>query len=269
MSKPVAIVSGGTFGLGREIALHLAATGYDVVAFGLRSISGLDGHDTLTETEAELAGRGLKARVLEADVSDEASVNAVIEQAALTYGRVDCLVANAAIGPLGTVLDTAPDLWDRIMAVNLKGTYLCSRAVIPKIKAGKRGGSIIIIGSGAGWGKPNMAAYAASKGGLAALAQSMAYDHFHDGIRVNTVIPGGGGIVGGISLARVDGEHAKLGAGAPGTAAGRPTNGADMAAAVAFLLSKDAEAISGTVLDVGCFFHQGGPVPRRPAPVEE
>lgn len=269
MSKPVAIVSGGTFGLGREIALHLAATGYEVVTFGLRTIGGLDGHDTLAETRSELDTRGLSAQVLEADVSDEAAVNKVFALATERFGRVDCLVANAAMGPLGTVLDTAPELWDRIMAVNLRGTYLCARAAIPVIKQGGRGGSIVIIGSGAGWGKPNMAAYAASKGGLAALAQSMAYDHFHDRIRVNTVIPGGGGIVGGISLARVGGDANKLGAGAPGTVAGRATNGRDMALAVGFLLSTEAEAISGTVLDVGCFFHQGGPIPHRPASSEE
>jgi len=269
MSKPVAIVSGGTFGLGREIAIHLAGAGYDVVTFGLRVISGLEGHDTLDETEAELNSRGLSAEVAEVDVTDERAVTALIGDVAKRYGRVDCLVANAAIGPLGTVLDTEPELWDRIMAVNLKGTYLCARAAIPAMKRGGRGGSIVIVGSGAGWGKPNMAAYAASKGGLVALAQSMAYDHFHDGIRVNTVIPGGGGIVGGISLARVKGQEERLGAGSPGTAAGRPTSGQDMAGAVGFLLSKDAEAISGTVLDVGCFFHQGGPIPRRPVSSEE
>ena len=80
------------------------------------------------------------------------------------------------------------------MAVNLKGPYLTSRAVLPHmLEAG--GGAIVNIGSGAGWGKPNMAAYAASKGGVHTLSAAMAYDFLHAGIRVNTVIPGGGGIV--------------------------------------------------------------------------
>jgi NAD(P)-dependent dehydrogenase (short-subunit alcohol dehydrogenase family) len=160
------------------------------------------------------------------------------------------------------VLDTPEDLWDRVMAVNLKGGYLCARAVLPHLIA-RGGGSIVIVGSGAGWGKPNMAAYAASKGGLLALAAALAYDHFHDHVRVNTVIPGGGGIVSGMSLGRVGGDPDKLGRGAPGTAAGRPATGEDLAASVAFLLSPEAHAISGAVIDVGCFFHQGGPIPPK------
>ncbi|MBE7204661.1 MAG: SDR family oxidoreductase, partial [Parafilimonas terrae] len=143
--------------------------------------------------------------------------------------------------------------------------YLCARAVLPHmIRAG--GGAIVNVGSGAGWGKPNMAAYSASKGGMVALSAAMAYDFLHDRVRVNTVIPGGGGIVSGMSLGRVGGDVSRFGKGAPGSAAGRPVNGDDMANVVAFLISPEAETISGTVIDVGCFFHQGGPVPAKPAP---
>jgi NAD(P)-dependent dehydrogenase (short-subunit alcohol dehydrogenase family) len=179
------------------------------------------------------------------------------------HGRVDALVNNAAIGPLGTVLDTPEDAFERIIAVNLKGPYLCARAVLPHMIA-QGGGSIINVGSGAGWGKPNMAVYAASKGGLHALSTALAYDHFHQHIRVNTIIPGGGGIVSGMSLGRVGGDPQKLARTAPGTVAGRPASGEDLVGTVAFLLSKDAEAISGTVIDIGCFSHQGGPVPPKP-----
>jgi NAD(P)-dependent dehydrogenase (short-subunit alcohol dehydrogenase family) len=107
-----------------------------------------------------------------------------------------------------------------------------------------------------------MAAYAASKGGLFALSAAMAYDHLHERIRVNTVVPGGGGIVSGMSLARVGGDRSKLSR--PATAAGRAVTGEDVAGAVAYLLSDEAQAISGTVIDVGCFDHQGGPVPAAP-----
>src|SRR5262249_16235197 len=152
---------------------------------------------------------------LEADVSSSRDVARVVDVAMAKFGRIDALVSNAAIGPLGTVLDTDEDLWDRIVDVNLKGAFLCAKAVLPHmIRQGA--GRIVIVGSGAGWGKPNMAAYAASKGGLFALAASMAYDHFHDGIRVNTVIPGGGGIVSGMSLGRVQGNRERLGRNAPG-----------------------------------------------------
>jgi NAD(P)-dependent dehydrogenase (short-subunit alcohol dehydrogenase family) len=267
MSSPrVVIVTGGTFGIGRAITLRLAALGHAVVAFGLEQ-------PQLSSTAAaaipglasELGEHGLQADLLEADVSNASDVARVVETTLARHGRIDALVNNAAIGPLGTVLDTDEATFERIMAVNLKGPYLCSRAVLPHmIRMG--GGAIVNVGSGAGWGKANMAAYSASKGGIFALSAAMAYDFLHHRIRVNTVVPGGGGIVTGMSLGRVGGDPARLGQGAPGTAAGRPATGEDVANAIAFLISPEAEAISGTVIDVGCFAQQGGPVPAKPAP---
>lgn len=265
MSRPVAIVSGGTFGLGRAITLRLVRDGFDVVTFGLeaRQVSST-AENGIASLGAALAAEGLSATLLDADTADEASVGHVVHTALERHGRIDALVANAAIGPLGTVLDTDPALWDRIMAVNLRGPYLLARAVIPEMKV-RGGGAVVLVGSGSGWGKPNMAAYAASKGGVLALAQAMAYDHFHDHIRVNTVIPGGGGIVSGMSIGRVGDDPANLAKDVPGTVAGRVATGSDLADAISFLLSDKSQTISGTVVDVGCFFHQGGPVPRRPA----
>jgi NAD(P)-dependent dehydrogenase (short-subunit alcohol dehydrogenase family) len=261
----VVIVTGGTFGIGRAITLTLARRGHAVTAFGLetRQISSL-AENAIPALRDEVAREGLAVDLLEADVSDARDVARVVDFALKTHGRIDALVSNAAIGPLGTILDTDENVWDRILAVNLKGAFLCSKAVLPHM-IGQGGGRIVIVGSGAGWGKPNMAAYASSKGGLFALAASMAYDHFHDRIRVNTVIPGGGGIVSGMSLGRVHGDLDRLGQGAPGTAAGRVATGEDLAKAVAFLLSDDAETISGSVIDVGCFAHQGGPIPAKAA----
>lgn len=264
VASKIVIVTGGTFGIGRQITLGLAARGHKVVAFGL------EGRQVSSTAEAaipglrdELAHRGLQAHLLEADVSQSSDVQRVVSFALEHYGRIDGLVNNAAIGPLGTVLDTDEALFDRIVSVNLKGPYLTSRAVLPHML--RRGsGSIVNIGSGAGWGKPNMAVYSATKGALVALGAATAYDFIHRGIKVNTVIPGGGGIVSGMSLGRVDGDTGKFGIGAPGTAAGRPATGDDIANVVAFLLSPDAETISGAVIDVGCFAHQGGPVPPKP-----
>jgi NAD(P)-dependent dehydrogenase (short-subunit alcohol dehydrogenase family) len=253
------IVSGGTFGIGRAITTTLAQRGWRVVAFGLesRQISSV-AEKAIPSLRAELSK--YEVELLEADVSKEAEVQKVFDAALKKYGALHALVHNAAIGPLGTVLDTSEDVWDRIMAVNLKGAYLCAKAVIPHlIQAG--GGSIVNIGSGAGWGKPNMAAYAASKGGIFALSAAMAYDHMHQRIRVNTVVPGGGGIVSGMSVGRVGGDPARLAGGV--TAAGRAATGEDVANAVAFLLSEEAATISGTVLDVGCLAGQGGPLKSR------
>lgn len=264
---PVTIVTGGTFGLGQAITLSLARRGHRVLAFGLESAqvsSTAAGFDGL---RAALAAAGLQERVavMAADVADEADTGRVVDEALRRYGRVDGLVNNAAIGPLGTVLSTEPAMVDRILAVNVKGIYLMSRAVIPHMRA-QGGGAIVNIGSGAGYGKPDMAIYAASKGAVLALSSAMAYDHFHDRIRVNVAIPGGGGIVSGMSVGRVGGDEALFRRRqVAGTAAGRPASGEDLANAVAFLLSGEAEAISGTVIDVGCFANQGGPVPARPS----
>jgi NAD(P)-dependent dehydrogenase (short-subunit alcohol dehydrogenase family) len=261
----VVIVTGGTFGIGRAVTLSLAARGHSVVAFGLEAAQvSSTAANAIPDLQAELEQRGLQATLMEADVSNAGDVARVVDRTLEKHGRIDALVNNAAIGPLGTVLDTDEALFDRIMAVNLKGPYLCSRAVLPHmIKAG--GGAIVNVGSGAGWGKPNMAAYSASKGGLVALGAATAYDFLHHRIRVNTVVPGGGGIVTGMSLGRVRGDRSRFGQGAPGTAAGRAVNGEDIASVIAFLISPEAETISGTIIDVGCFANQGGPVPAKPA----
>ncbi|HLZ02287.1 MAG TPA: SDR family oxidoreductase [Bradyrhizobium sp.] len=265
MSTPskVVLVSGGTFGIGRAITLRLARRGHQVAAFGLEAaqVSSI-ARDAIPSLREELECDGLSAELMEADVSRAADVAKVAERALSRFGRIDAVVNNAAIGPLGTVLDTDEALFDRIIAVNLKGPYLMSRAALPHMIA-QGGGSIVNIGSGAGWGKPNMAVYSASKGGVVALSAAMAYDFFHQSIRVNTVIPGGGGIVSGMSLGRVGGDAAHFGKGAPGTAAGRVATGDDIANVVAFLLTPEAETLSGTVIDVGCFAGQGGPIPAR------
>ena len=262
MTGSVVIVTGGTYGLGREITIGLARRGHRVVAFGLeaRQVSSLAG-DAIPGLRHDLAALGLEADLLEADVSNAADVARVVAFAHDKHGRIDALVNNAAIGPLGTVLDTTEEMFERVLAVNLKGPFLCARGVLPLMIA-QGGGAIVNVGSGAGWGKPNMAAYSASKGGLHALTTALAYDFFRSRVRVNTVIPGGGGIVSGMSVGRVGGDPRNLDPNAPGTAAGRVATGTDLANAIAFLLSEDAAVISGTVIDVGCFAHQGGPIPR-------
>lgn len=265
----VVIVTGGTFGLGQSITVDLARRGHQVVAFGLRDRQPSSVAEGFESVQAELDRASVRADLLEADVSAPDDVQRVVDHAVQLYGAINGLVNNAAIGPLGTVLDTDVELFDRIVAVNLRGTYLMCRAVLPAmIRQG--GGSIVNIGSGAGWGKPNMAAYAASKGAIASLSAAMAYDHFHQHVRVNVAIPGGGGIVSGIGAGRVGGDVETLKRRAvSGTVAGRPMTGQDLANTVAFLLSDEAATISGTVIDVGCFDRQGGPIPPKPRTMRE
>jgi NAD(P)-dependent dehydrogenase (short-subunit alcohol dehydrogenase family) len=259
----VIIVTGGTFGIGKQISLTLAQRGHSVLAFGLdtRQPTSLAENGTMVlRTEARELGVDLEA--VEADVAKTDDIRRVVDAALARWGRIDGLVNNAAIGPLGTILDTPEELWDRVIDVNLKGPYLTCKAVLPHmIRQG--GGSIVNIGSGAGWGKPNMFAYAASKGGIFAFSTALAYDFFNDRIRVNVVIPGGGGIVTGMSLGRVGGARERLGQNAPGTAAGRTATPQDIANVVCFLFTPEAEVMSGAVIDVGSFAQQGGPIPRR------
>lgn len=259
----VVIVTGGTFGLGQSITVELARRGHRVVAFGLAQAQISSTAQGFEGVLAELSAAGVSADILEADVSSAADVQRIVDHTLAKYGRIDGLVNNAAIGPLGTVLTTDETTFERIVEVNLKGTYLMSRAVLPHMIAGG-GGSIVNIGSGAGWGKPGMAIYSASKGAIVALSAAMAYDHFHDHVRVNVAIPGGGGIVSGMSVGRMGGDlQAFTGKAAVGTVAGRRATGRDLANTVAFLLSDDAASVSGTVIDVGCFAHQGGPIPTK------
>jgi NAD(P)-dependent dehydrogenase (short-subunit alcohol dehydrogenase family) len=263
MNDGAIIVSGGTFGLGREITLCLAKKGYSVTAFGLETpqISST-AQNAIPALKAEVEDLGLSVTLLEADVTVAADVKRIIQITREKYGHVHGIVNNAAIGPLGTVMDTDQNTWDRILQVNLRGPFLLSRSVIPHF-AERGGGCIVNVGSGAGWGKANMAAYATTKGGLIALSASLALDHFHQGIRVNTVIPGGGGIVAGMSLGRVQGNLSNLGPDAVGTVAGRVANGNDLGNAIAWLMSPDAETVSGTIVDIGCFAHQGSSTPLK------
>ena len=112
----VVIVTGGTFGIGRAVTLSLAARGHSVVAFGLESaqVSSIAANG-IPNLEAELKERGLQATLMEADVSNARDVARVVDKTLEKHGRIDALVNNAAIGPLGTVLDTDEALFDRIM----------------------------------------------------------------------------------------------------------------------------------------------------------
>ncbi len=256
----VVIVTGGTYGIGKSISLQLARRGHQVVAFGLdtrQPSSAAENGTALLKEAAEREGLGIDA--LTADVAVAADVGRILDFTLQKYGRIDALVNNAAIGPLGTILDTPEELWDRIVDVNLKGCYLTCKAVLPSmIEQG--GGSIVNIGSGAGWGKPNMFAYAATKGGIFAFSAALAYDFFHQHVRVNVVVPGGGSLNTGMSAGRRESGLAQYGGGS-GSVAIRPATTDDTANAVCFLLSPDAEVMTGAIIDVGCFAFQGGPIP--------
>ena len=124
------------------------------------------------------------------DVADADSLAAAVDEAAAALGGLDVAVASAGISGRGTVADTDPAEWDRVLGVNLRGVYLTGRAVIPHLRAAG-GGAIVNIASQLGLvGVANAAAYCASKGAVISLTRAMAIDHGGEGIRVNCVCPG-------------------------------------------------------------------------------
>ena len=179
----VALVTGAGAGIGRGIAIRYAQEGAKVGLIDLHESS-------CSAVEAEIAALGGMALALPCDVTDEAQVGAAVERLTTAFGPVTVLVNNAAIMPAGRLHETGPADFDRCVAVNLRGAYLCSRAVIPGMLAvGK--GSIIHMSSITGsLGLPGIAAYSMTKGGLAALARAMSTDYARLGIRVNSVAPG-------------------------------------------------------------------------------
>jgi 2-keto-3-deoxy-L-fuconate dehydrogenase len=190
------------------------------------------------------------ARVI-ADVTNEPELELAVNGAAMALGGLDGLVAAAGIAGRGTVADTATADWDRIFAVNVRGVFLTSRAVIPHLRdAG--GGSIVVIASQLGLvGVPNSAAYCASKGAAVNLVRAMAIDHAAEGIRVNAVCPGPTDtpLLQRFFDASPD-PAAERAAFAAMQAHGRIVQPAEIADAVAYLLAPGAASTIGACLVV-------------------
>ncbi len=184
LSNQVAVVTGAGRGIGSAIAQKLASLGAISVLCG-RSAA------PLQTTASEIGARGGKAHVIQCDVTDLASVEAVARQVETVFGRIDILVNNAGVGSVGTPLhEMPPDLWERVLNTNLRGVYYAIRSFAPfMIRA--RSGHIINISSLAGKNAlPNGAAYAASKWGLNGLTYSVAEELRAYNIRVSVICPG-------------------------------------------------------------------------------
>jgi NAD(P)-dependent dehydrogenase (short-subunit alcohol dehydrogenase family) len=183
LKDKVALVTGAGRGIGRGIALRFAQEGACV---GVLDVN----HDACEQVVDEITREGGNAISLAASVRDEAQVERAVASLRDRFGICTVLVNNAAVMPTGTVHETSPDDFDRCIAVNLRGTYLVSRAVIP-VMLQNGGGSIIHMASVTGMlGLPGIAIYSATKGALIALARAMSTDYARQGIRVNAVSPG-------------------------------------------------------------------------------
>jgi NAD(P)-dependent dehydrogenase (short-subunit alcohol dehydrogenase family) len=184
LAGKVAIVTGGAQGIGRALSLGLAGEGATVV------IADVNQHGA-AETERAIVASGCRALAIDLDVSSSSQVAAAMQTAHDTYGRLDILINNAAIFPRSPFLEMAEEEWDRVLAVNLKGGFLCARAAARIMVAQGQGGRIVNLSSGAAFMPSlNGAHYAASKGGVIALTRALALELSPDRITVNAIAPG-------------------------------------------------------------------------------
>jgi NAD(P)-dependent dehydrogenase (short-subunit alcohol dehydrogenase family) len=238
----VALVTGASSGIGRATALAFAREGAKVVVADVTVEGG-------EETVAQVKKAGGEAIFIKTDVSKAVEVEALVAKAVATYGRLDCAHNNAGIaGNAKTVVDDTEDNWDRILAINLKGVWLCMKYEIAHmLKQG--GGAIVNTASGAGLiGVRRGGAYVASKHGVVGLTKTAALEYAKAGIRVNCVCPGPIDTpmlqgIGGSNQVVIE----RMVAAQPGGRLGKP---AEIAEAAVWLCSDAASFITGLPMPV-------------------
>lgn len=243
MKDKVAVITGASRGIGRRIALALAAAGAKVVA------SARNGAE-LDKLVAEIGENGGQAIAVVGDVAVTADADRLIDAAVAAYGRVDILVNNAGITRDGLLLRMKDEDWDAVLNVNLRGAFLCTRAAA-KVMSKQRYGRIINISSVVGeMGNPGQANYCASKAGLLGLTKSVARELARRNVTVNAVTPGF--IVTDMTEALPEKAREELAAQIP---LGRLGEAEDIAHAVLFLASDGAGYVTGQVLGVNGGMH--------------
>ncbi|TAM12270.1 MAG: glucose 1-dehydrogenase [Nevskiaceae bacterium] len=236
LAGKVAIVTGGGSGLGREDCIELAREGCTIVAVDRDKMGA-------AATARQVSDNGGTALAIKADVSDATSVQAMVKQVLAVHPRIDILVNNAGVvGEMKRVHEVSEAAWDEVMNVDLKGTFLCSKYVLPTMLNQGRG-VIINIASVSGFLASNAAvAYTAAKHGVVGLTKQLAYDYGHDGIRAVGIAPG----VIETPLTKdwtcAGGPFHQLTMEAPAGRYGRPI---DVARLVCFLASDEADFMQG------------------------
>jgi 2-hydroxycyclohexanecarboxyl-CoA dehydrogenase len=238
----VAVVTGAASGIGLGVATRFAVDGARVA---LLDRSGA----AAEEAAAGLRDRGLDAMAAEVDVADRDAVAAGFDAVRRELGPVEILVTSAGIESFDAVLDITPQLWDRIIAVNLTGTFSCVQAALPDMIEQRWGRIVTISSSSAQSGAPNMAHYVASKGGVISLTRALAVDTAKMGITVNTIPPS----LVDTPMARAaeaSGDFPGVDVVGPMVPVGRAGTPDDIAAACAYLCSDEASYVTGQVIGV-------------------
>ena len=238
LSDKVAIVTGASRGIGRAIALALASQGAKVVASARNA-------EALAKLTAEIKSQGGDALAVVGDVAVEDDANNLVKKAVAAYGQVDIFINNAGITRDGLLLRMKTADWDAVLDTNLKGAFLCTRAVA-KVMSKQRSGRIINISSVVGeMGNAGQANYCASKAGLLGLTKSVARELARRNVTVNAITPGF--ITTEMTEDMTEKAQETMTEQIP---LGRPGSAEDVANAVIFLASEQSAYITGQVLGV-------------------
>jgi NAD(P)-dependent dehydrogenase (short-subunit alcohol dehydrogenase family) len=244
LANKVAIITGGTSGIGSATALLFAREGAKVVITGRNKERG-------KEVVEKIKRNGGEAIFIQADVRFPDACRRTVEETLKAFGTIDILFNNAGIFFPNTIVECTEEEWDLTLDINLKGAYLMSKFALPTMIAQ---GSGVIINNSSGWGLVGGnegAAYCAAKGGLVLLTKAMAVDHSHQGIRVNCICPGD------VDTPMLKDDARKRGmkwvdylASASDRPMGRIGTPEEIAKAVLFLASDDSSFITGAILAV-------------------
>jgi 3-oxoacyl-[acyl-carrier protein] reductase len=178
-----ALVTGGARGIGQAIALEFAKEGADVAILDLRAADA-------EATAAQVCALGVRGYAVTADVGEEQQVQAAVEKVIAEFGQIDILVNNAGIESASFIVDMPTAMWDKMMMINLRSVFLCSRAVLPAMIERKNGRIINVASQLAHKGAKELAHYAAAKAGVIGFTRSLAYEVGDKGITVNAICPG-------------------------------------------------------------------------------
>lgn len=246
--RRTAIVTGAGSGIGRAISIRLSVEGFAVVCADLN-------RDTAAETAKLVSDAGGPAHPVQTDISDEASVAAMVAKALDRTGRIDAVAANAGVMVEGDVLSLSLAEWERALRINATGAFLTARAVLPHLVESRQGALVFTASTVALSGMKGVAAYSAAKGAVAALTRQLAADFADRGVRVNAVAPGA--VRTPLSEAQfrararsseeLDDLLAQVIGRYPLSRWGRPE---EIAALVAFLLGSDSGWITGQIIPV-------------------